>query len=141
MESLCAQVLRGRYFPDGNFLSAGCPKSASRTWKAMLQGRLMLKEGLVRRVGDGHTMEVWHDKWISPTPSMQPLCRLNDEPIQLVADLFAEGTFDWDSERVKAMFIPSDADAILSMPRPRTEIPDFWALEWEKSGVFSARSV
>ena len=56
--SLCARVLKGRYFPNEGFLTAGCPKSASKTWKAIIVGREMLKKGLIQRVGDGSTTEV-----------------------------------------------------------------------------------
>ena len=38
-DSLCARVLKGRYYPDGDFLQAGCPASASTTWKAIINGR------------------------------------------------------------------------------------------------------
>lgn len=62
-ESLCARVLKGRYYPAGYILTAACPRSASPTWRAVLVGREVLKEGLIRRVGDGKTTEIWHDRW------------------------------------------------------------------------------
>jgi hypothetical protein len=45
-ESLCSRVLRACYFEDGDLLSAKCPKGASYTWKSIVHGREMLKEGL-----------------------------------------------------------------------------------------------
>jgi hypothetical protein len=65
--SLCAEVLKGRYYPNGEVLNANCPNSASPTWKAICKGRDVLKHGLIRRVGDGRTTEIWHDKWIDGT--------------------------------------------------------------------------
>jgi hypothetical protein len=35
-ESLCARVLKGRYFPNSDFLSAGKPRSTSFTWRSIL---------------------------------------------------------------------------------------------------------
>lgn len=50
-DSLCARVLRGRYFPDGNFLQATCPANASATWKAICKARDALRKGLIRHIG------------------------------------------------------------------------------------------
>jgi hypothetical protein len=35
-ESLCARVLRARYFEGGDFLKAECPSNASYTWHNIL---------------------------------------------------------------------------------------------------------
>lgn len=71
--SLCARVLKGRYYPNGEFLSANCLASASRTWKAIICGHEILKTGLIRRIGDGTKTEIWHDNWIEGTRSMGPI--------------------------------------------------------------------
>jgi hypothetical protein len=57
--SLCARVLRARYHADGEFLSARCPKAASFTWRSILFGRELLKQGLIWRIGDGEKINVW----------------------------------------------------------------------------------
>lgn len=51
-ESLCARVLKGRYFHDTDFLSATRKKHASHTWRAILEGREVLKMGLIRRIAE-----------------------------------------------------------------------------------------
>nr|XP_051230261.1 uncharacterized mitochondrial protein AtMg00310-like [Lolium perenne] len=57
-DSLCSRVLKARYFKQGEFLSADCPKRASYTWKSILHGRELLKEGLIWRIGDGKKVGV-----------------------------------------------------------------------------------
>lgn len=74
--SLCARVLKARYFPDTDFLHATVPKSSSATWHAIVAGRDALKNGLIKRVGDGSTISSWDDKWIPGTMSMKPLLKL-----------------------------------------------------------------
>jgi hypothetical protein len=69
-DSLCARVLRARYCKGGDVLTATCPKRASFTWKSILHGRDLLKEGLVWRVGNGESIEVWNQNWI-PRSSLQ----------------------------------------------------------------------
>lgn len=51
-DSLCARVLKGRYFHDMEFLRASRKKYASSTWRAILAGREVLQQGLIRRVGE-----------------------------------------------------------------------------------------
>uniref|UniRef100_A0A8R7PY34 Reverse transcriptase zinc-binding domain-containing protein n=1 Tax=Triticum urartu TaxID=4572 RepID=A0A8R7PY34_TRIUA len=71
---------------------------------------------------------------------MKPLCRLSDEPVQLVSDLIIEASGEWDVELVRKMFIAPDAAAILKMPRPRVQVTDFWAWAWEQLGAFTVHS-
>jgi hypothetical protein len=37
-DSLCAKVLKGKYFPNGNFLSATKRRRSSETWRSILHG-------------------------------------------------------------------------------------------------------
>jgi hypothetical protein len=59
LDSLCARVLKARYFGEGEFWNASCPKRLSYTWKSILHGRELLKEGVVWRVGNGEKIDVW----------------------------------------------------------------------------------
>ena len=112
--SLCARVLKGRYYPDGEILNAHCPNSVSATWRAICRGREVLKKGLIRRIGDGATCEIWHDRWIYGTHSMRPMGRLSDVPVQLVSDLFVEDSNQLNTDLVREVFFAPDADAIYS---------------------------
>src|SRR5438132_1136066 len=117
-DSLCARVLKGRYFPDSDFLNANYPNSASPMWKAIFKGREVLKQGLIRRVGDGTTTEIWHDRWIEGSRSMVPMGRrLYDDPVLFVPDLIDEGSSQWIEPLVRRVFYPPDVDLILAMPR------------------------
>jgi hypothetical protein len=45
-----------RYFKDGEFLNVACPKRASYTWKGIIHGRNLLREGLVWRIVNGESI-------------------------------------------------------------------------------------
>ena len=64
----------------------------------------MLKKGLIRRVGDGSTAEVWHDHWMEDSTSMTPMGALKPNSIQLVADLINPETNQWDVETIWSLF-------------------------------------
>jgi len=52
-ESLCARVLRAKYFPDGRLLHARMKSGSSFTWQSILAGLECFKRGYIWRVGDG----------------------------------------------------------------------------------------
>jgi hypothetical protein len=47
-ESLCARVMNGKYFPQGEFLATKNKKNSSQTWRAILAGRKALDVGLIK---------------------------------------------------------------------------------------------
>ncbi|GJM91105.1 hypothetical protein PR202_ga07449 [Eleusine coracana subsp. coracana] len=61
-ESLCARILKGRYFHDGEFIHATRKKHASQTWRAIMAGRDVLQQGLIRRICNGVHTNIWSDR-------------------------------------------------------------------------------
>lgn len=52
-----------------------------------------------------------------------------------------EGTNEnWDEELVRAIFFPIDANRILNIPLPHTEMEDVLCWRFEKNGIYSVRS-
>jgi hypothetical protein len=63
-ESLCARVLRSKYYPDGKILEAKLKKGSSFTWQSIMAGLHTFKKGAIWRVGDGKQINIWEDTWI-----------------------------------------------------------------------------
>jgi hypothetical protein len=61
LESLCAQVLRAKYYPSGDLLRAELKKGASFTWQSLMDGMETFKRGYIWRVGNGDNINVWQD--------------------------------------------------------------------------------
>jgi hypothetical protein len=57
-DSLCARVLKGRYYHDGDFLSSTRKRHESHTWRAILAGCDVLSRGLIRRIGNGESTNI-----------------------------------------------------------------------------------
>lgn len=57
-ESLCARVLKARYYPQGNLEDTVFTGNASSTWQAISHGLDLLKKGLIWRVGNGRSIRV-----------------------------------------------------------------------------------
>ncbi|KAI5002028.1 hypothetical protein ZWY2020_026678 [Hordeum vulgare] len=67
--SLCTRVLKARYFKECSLLSATCPSAGSYTFRSILHGRDMLREGIIWRIGNGMNIKIHHDTslWKPPT--------------------------------------------------------------------------
>jgi hypothetical protein len=114
-ESLCARVLKGRYFHDSEFLAATRKKHASQTWRAILTGREVLKKGPIRRIGNGESMRIWEDKWIPNHFNGLPLTPPVDHGIHFVSDLLTSSG-QWNAELINQIFFQVDVVAILKIP-------------------------
>jgi hypothetical protein len=62
-ESLCAQVLKAKYFPNESVLQAKAKGNMSYSWRSILSGIDVLKKGLIWRIGDGCQIRIWEDPW------------------------------------------------------------------------------
>lgn len=77
-DSLCAKVLKGRYFHDSDFMRETRKRHASRTWRAILAGREALQHGLIRRVVNGESTKIWGDRWIANHFGARPITPRED---------------------------------------------------------------
>ena len=136
-DSLCARVLKGRYFHDKDFLEATRKKHASHTWRAILAGRDVLTKGLVRRIGDGTTTSIWREKWIANHFSGRPISPETQE-VQLVSDLLTPSG-QWNESLIRDFFVHFDAEAIPRIPC-RGLNADTWSWAKEKHGMYIVRS-
>jgi hypothetical protein len=57
-DSLCARVLKGKYFHNGDFMTARNKWNSSHTWRTILYGREALNLGLIKRIGDGGSTRI-----------------------------------------------------------------------------------
>lgn len=136
--SLCAQVLRAKYYPDGNLTDMVFTGNASSTWHAIEHGIELLKKGIIWRVGDGASIRGWRDRWIPRGTSYRPITPRRRCRLRWVADfLTAECT--WNAQLVQQHFWPVDVADILKI-KPSWRLEDFIAWQPDKHGQFSVRS-
>jgi hypothetical protein len=138
-DSLYARVIRGKYFHDKDLLSSPNKRKNSHIWKAILHGREALKKGLIKRVGDGSSINVWEDPWIPSHIGNKLIVRRPGSEVHKVSDLIEPDLVQWNIAKITTKFYEPDISTICSIPIGRfTE--DFWALDLEKSGNFTVRS-
>ena len=58
-------IFKERFFPHCSIMEATCPSLASYAWKSIIKGRDIIKRGAIWRIGDGKSVNIWGDRWLS----------------------------------------------------------------------------
>ena len=138
LDSLCYKFFKVRFFPNCSILEANDLKVGFYAWKSILSAREEVKKWVVWRIGDGDTMSIREDKWlldpcyrsiISPLPFIPPNSK--------VSCLINSNSNEWKFDMIQQLFLPQEAEKILSIPLSIRLPPD--QLIWSKtpSGKFT----
>ncbi|KAG2328286.1 hypothetical protein Bca52824_011014 [Brassica carinata] len=139
-QSLLARVMKSRYFKDGSFLECGIGTRPSYAWCSIMHGKELLVQGLMKKIGDGQSTNIWYDSWILLDVPRPPRYRIDDVDLSLiVSELIDMRYSNWNAQRVRHLFVEEDANHILGMKidlsRPDSMI---WGLE--RNGTYSSKS-
>jgi hypothetical protein len=70
-DSLCARLLRAKYYPNGNLLDTAFVQNTSQSWQGVMHGLELLKTGAIRRIGSGSQVHIWRDSWVPRSDSLK----------------------------------------------------------------------
>lgn len=138
-ESLCARVLKAKYYPNGSLVDTCFASSASPGWRGIEYGLKLLKKGIIWRIGNGRSIRVWRDPWVPRNFTRRPITGKRNCRIKWVSELLTENGA-WDAIKVNQNFLPIDAEVILQMLISSRDEEDFIAWHSDKFGRFSVRS-
>ncbi|CAA7016072.1 unnamed protein product [Microthlaspi erraticum] len=138
--SLIARMLKSRYFPVSDFLNVGLGNRPSYGWRSISFGKDLLSEGLVKKVGNGASTNVWSELWIEDIVMRCPLMKNDRINIDLkVEELIDFSSRGWDRGKLDDLFYPDDVQRILKH-KPVVSKDDFLVWKLNKSGQFSVKS-
>lgn len=113
LDSLVATILREKYFRGSNFLSARFGHNPSYAWRSIVNAREVLDKGLFWRVGNGKSIRIWGDKWLSIPSSYQIQSHVVGlDPEAKVSSLIDQATGGWNVPLIRASFDVVKADTI-----------------------------
>lgn len=124
LNSLIAQVLKTKYFPNLNFLRFGLKLRASYTWRNIWVTKKTLLDGLRWKVERGDKVLIREDAWILEPFNCKIVHPVSDDALVLVADLIDNNTRLWKEDKIFAIFHVEDAESIVCIPlerRPQEE--------------------
>ncbi|GLT60767.1 hypothetical protein SLA2020_335190 [Shorea laevis] len=118
--SLAARILKAKYFPRDSVMKAPLCKRPSFAWRSICSARDLLQEGLLWRIGDGKSVNIWKDKWlpIPRTYSVQSPRRLLAAEAS-VGELIDPDTKWWNAPLIKEIFSETKAEIICNIPLSR----------------------
>ena len=116
LESLCARLLKAIYFPNSSILTAEVGTHPSQLWRSISEGRDVLCQGLIRRIGNGPYTRVWSDQWIQRDEFLRPYACLSSHPPMLVSELVDNTTATWRWKIIGQVFLAAGHDAIMGIP-------------------------
>jgi hypothetical protein len=113
----------------------------SFVWRSIFASKYFLKQGLVWRVGDGKSIQIWQDRWL-PTPisfSVQSPQRI------IGANSWVEALIDpevcyWRVTLIQEVFNAEEAKVIVNIPLSPTLPPDKLIWNGTIDGVFMVRN-
>jgi hypothetical protein len=101
----------------------------------------LLREGLIWRVGDGRSINIWGDRWI-PSPTTNAIYSPNRLlPMDAkVCCLFGEGNQGWNVPLLQELFNNEEVIQICSVIHYNGRQPDSLIWNGTRNGFFSVRS-
>ena len=139
-ESLLGKTLFGKYCPENNILEASPPSVMSHGWRSVLVGRDLLLKKIGWAVGDGKSINIWRDPWLSMSTQLRPMGPPNEQhAAMVVADLMLPGGRHWDLQKIR-LILPEYEDLILSIKHSTTGAPDKLMWLGTKSGEYATKS-
>jgi hypothetical protein len=139
-KSISARLLKALYFPNNKFLDAALGSRPSQIWRAILDGRDVLEQGLIRRIGNGETTRIWDHNWLPRDGGLKPIAVKASNPPRYVSELIDNTSMQWKEDVIQKYFYEFDAQVIKNIPLSYSRQDDFWAWHYERSGVFSVKS-
>ncbi|XP_075658761.1 uncharacterized protein LOC142628577 [Castanea sativa] len=113
----------------------------SYAWQRILKGRDVLKRGARWRIGCRENVSVWNDAWLPSRdkPTMQsPMVEGFQEA--KVRDLINLDSHKWESDLIKGLFTPQEAELILSIPLGQRRTKDKLIWPFVSLGNYTVKS-
>ena len=101
----------------------------------------MVDRGSRWYIGNGEGVRIWKDRWLPSPDSFKVTSPVGIHTgLELVSSLVDVDRRGWDAERVRNMFLPYEADLILSMPISARLPADSRIWAWSSNGSFIVKS-
>ena len=92
-------------------------------------------------MGDGKSIRIWKDKWLTSKPGFQPRTPRGEyDEDGMVHELIGEQTKTWNQILLQEMFDTKEAASINSIPLSRIGSPDRLVWHYDKKGVYTIKS-
>ncbi|XP_056851708.1 uncharacterized protein LOC130500775 [Raphanus sativus] len=138
--SLVAQVLLGKYCKTSTFWECSAPSEASHGWRSVLAGREVLRQGVGWEVGNGASIPVWGEPWLSLVSPIAPIGPPTEASKSLmVSDLLCSLTNGWRDDMIQR-HLPQYEASIKGIVTSSTSHQDRRIWLYDKTGEYTTKS-
>jgi hypothetical protein len=105
LDNLTAKIIKAKYYPNSSLLEAKLGSKSSFAWRSIHSAQSLFEKGLIWRIGNGQSVQIWGDRWI-PIPStykiQSPPRGLNQ--MSKVCDLIDKENEGWNQQLLAKNF-------------------------------------
>jgi ribonuclease HI len=138
--SLCARVLKAKYYPNGNILDTVFATDPSPVWRGVEFGLELLKKGIIKRIGNGKNTQFSRDNWLPRDSGLKIAGLKKNSRRRWVNQLILPNSNSWNTSLLRELFYDFDVDTILKIKLPGYEVEDCVAWHYENNGCFTVKS-
>lgn len=137
---LLSRVLLRKYSSTESFLDVTEKSAISHGWRGVLIGRDLLKENLGWIVGNGTSISIWNEPWLSLSQQLSPTGPATEETSNFtVSDLFNEHERTWNVTTIKPV-LPQWEQSIVNIKPSLSEAPDKRIWLGTNNGIYTTNS-
>jgi hypothetical protein len=139
-ESLCAQIMKAKYYPNGELLDTSFPQLCSPCWRGIEHGLELLKKGVIWKIGDGKQINIWRSNWLPRDSGLKITGKRRSCRLKWVHQLWHVSNSNWNIQLLERVFWAHDVEVIRKLKIPSGQFTDVLAWHYGKNGVFTVRS-
>uniref|UniRef100_A0A2N9GKH9 Reverse transcriptase zinc-binding domain-containing protein n=1 Tax=Fagus sylvatica TaxID=28930 RepID=A0A2N9GKH9_FAGSY len=130
-----------KFFPHDNIMEANDFARGSFAWRSILKARELITTRSSWRVGNRSSIKIKADKWLLEEGHRCILFLLPNVPPDATVDSLLTGNPPtWNEPKIRFIFLPYDADVILSIPLSERSPPNCIIWHEASDGKYSVRS-
>ncbi|XP_019162017.1 PREDICTED: uncharacterized protein LOC109158585 [Ipomoea nil] len=136
--SLVSQILKEKYFPKVCFLDSQVGHNPRYLWRSIHAGQAILREGVIRRIGDGTDTLIWGRPWVADASNGALRTPCVEELREAKVSNLMTPDGEWDLDVIQDLFLEPDIVRILNTPiSPQHR--DAWCWYHDMKGVYSVK--
>jgi hypothetical protein len=131
-DSLCARIMKEKYYPNGALLDTSFPQVASPCWRSIEHGLELLKKGVVWRIGDGKQINIWRCNWLPRDNGLRVTGKRHAYRLKWVHQLWNASRTGWNVQVLNRVFWDHDIEVIRKLKIPGGQFEDVLAWHYEE---------
>ena len=139
--SLFYRMFKPKFFLDCSIMQAKAPSNASYAWRSIIRGREVIRKGAQWRIGDGHSVRIWGDRWIleinNPKIISPILYGQEDARVSCLIDQHQKM---WRDDILEHSFYEFEANLIRKIPLCKSQQQDVLIWPFTSDGDYSVKS-